>query len=46
MENDTPKALGALQVDETKLMGHVHEVVRSSVSGGLNPQRIGDDTRI
>jgi putative transposase len=36
MENDTPKALGALQVDETKLMGHVHEVVRSSVEETLN----------
>jgi len=36
MENDTPKALGALQVDETKLMDHVHEVVRSSVEETLN----------
>jgi putative transposase len=36
MENDTPKALGALQVDESKLMGHVHEVVRSSVEETLN----------
>jgi putative transposase len=36
MENDTPKALGALQVDETKLIGHVHEVVRSSVEETLN----------
>jgi putative transposase len=36
MENDTPKALGALKVDETKLMGHVHEVVRSSVEETLN----------
>ncbi len=36
MENDTPKALGALQVNETKLMGHVHEVVRSSVEETLN----------
>ena len=36
MENDTPKALGALQVDETKLMGHVHEVVRTSVEETLN----------
>ena len=36
MGDDTPKALGALQVDETKLMGHVHEVVRSSVGETLN----------
>jgi putative transposase len=36
MGDDTPKALGALQVDETKLMGHVHEVVRSSVEETLN----------
>jgi transposase-like protein len=36
MENDTPKALGALQVDETKLMDHVHDVVRSSVEEKLN----------
>ena len=36
MDNDTPKALGALQVDETKLMGHVREVVRSSVEETLN----------
>jgi hypothetical protein len=39
MENDTPKALGALQVDETKLMGHVHEVVRSSVEETLSCMR-------
>jgi hypothetical protein len=30
-ENNTPKALGALQVDEKNLLGHVHEEVRSSV---------------
>ena len=31
----TPKALRALQVDASKLMGHVHEVVRSSVEETL-----------
>jgi len=36
MEDDTPRALGALQVDETKLRGHVDEVVRSSVEETLN----------
>jgi putative transposase len=36
MEDDTPTALGALQVDETKLRGHVDEVVRSSVEETLN----------
>jgi transposase-like protein len=36
MENDTPTALVALQVDETKLKGHVDEVVRSSVEETLN----------
>jgi putative transposase len=36
MQNDTPTALGALQVDETKLKGHVDEVVRSSVEETLN----------
>jgi hypothetical protein len=30
MQEDTPSALGALQVDETKLKGHVDEVVRST----------------
>jgi hypothetical protein len=32
MENDTQKAPGALQVGESKLMGHVHEVVQSNKS--------------
>jgi putative transposase len=36
MQDDTPTALGALQVDETKLKGHVDEVVRSSVEETLN----------
>jgi putative transposase len=36
MKNDTPTALGALQVDERKLRGHVDEVVRSSVEETLN----------
>jgi putative transposase len=36
MQEDTPTALGALQVDETKLKGHVDEVVRSSVEETLN----------
>jgi putative transposase len=36
MEEDTPTPLGALQVDETKLRGHVDEVVRSSVEETLN----------
>jgi putative transposase len=36
MQNDTPTALGALQIDETKLKGHVDEVVRSSVEETLN----------
>lgn len=36
MENDTPAALGALRVDESKLKGHVDEVVRSSVEETLN----------
>src|SRR5882762_6925630 len=36
MEDDTPTALGALQVDEAKLKGHVDEVVRSSVEETLN----------
>jgi putative transposase len=31
MDSDTPTALGALQLDETKLRGHVDEVLRSSV---------------
>jgi len=31
MENDTLKTPGALQVDEAKPMGHVHEVVQSNV---------------
>jgi len=31
MGNDTPATLEALHVDETKLRGHVDEVVRSSV---------------
>jgi putative transposase len=36
MGDDTPQALGALQVDESKLRGHVNEVVRSSVEQTLN----------
>jgi len=36
MQDDTPTVLGALQVDETKLKGHVDEVVRSSVEETLN----------
>ena len=36
MADDTPAALGALQVDEGKLRGHVDEVVRSSVEETLN----------
>jgi len=36
MGDDTPKALGALRVDEAKLRGHVDEVVRSSVEETLN----------
>jgi transposase-like protein len=36
MRDDTPAALGALHVDETKLRGHVDEVVRSSVEETLN----------
>jgi transposase-like protein len=36
MGDDTPAALGALQVDERKLKGHVDEVVRSSVEETLN----------
>lgn len=36
MGDDTPAALGALQVDESKLRGHVDEVVRSSVEETLN----------
>jgi putative transposase len=36
MSNDTPAVLGALQVDEGKLKGHVDEVVRSSVEETLN----------
>ena len=36
MSDDTPAALGALQVDEAKLRGHVDEVVRSSVEETLN----------
>lgn len=36
MGDDTPTVLGALQVDETKLKGHVDEVVRSSVEETLN----------
>jgi len=36
MQDDTLTALGALQVDETKLRGHVDEVVRSSVEETLN----------
>jgi putative transposase len=34
--DDTPAALGALQVDEAKLRGHVDEVVRSSGEETLN----------
>jgi putative transposase len=36
MGDDTLAALGALQVDESKLKGHVDEVVRSSVEETLN----------
>jgi transposase-like protein len=36
MGDDTPAVLGALQVDESKLKGHVEEVVRSSVEETLN----------
>ena len=36
MSDDTPTALGALQIDEGKLRGHVDEVVRSSVEQTLN----------
>src|SRR6186713_6594 len=36
MSDDTPAALGALQIDEGKLRGHVDEVVRSSVEQTLN----------
>jgi putative transposase len=36
MGDDTPAALGALQVDESKLRGHVDAVVRSSVEETLN----------
>ena len=36
MDNDTPTVLGTLQVNETRLTGHVHEVVRSSVEETLN----------
>ena len=36
MSDDTPTALGALQIDEGKLRGHVDEVVRSSVEETLN----------
>src|ERR1700740_1005085 len=36
MGDDTPTPIGALQVDEAKLRGHVDEVVRSSVEETLN----------
>ena len=36
MGADTPAALGALQVDESKLKGPVDQVVRSSVEETLN----------
>jgi putative transposase len=36
MIDDTPEALGALRIDDGKLRGHVHEVVRSSVEETLN----------
>jgi hypothetical protein len=36
MGEDTPAALGALRVDESKLRGHVDQVVRSSVEETLN----------
>lgn len=36
MGDDTLAALGALRVDESKLRGHVDEVVRSSVEETLN----------
>lgn len=36
MKDDSTRALGALNVDEGKLKGHVDEVVRSSVEETLN----------
>src|SRR6201997_5940391 len=36
MGDDTPALIGALQVDEARLRGHVDEVVRSSVEETLN----------
>jgi hypothetical protein len=36
MGDDTRAPIGALQVDEAKLRGHVDEVVRSSVEETLN----------
>src|SRR6202007_2416985 len=36
MGDDTPAPIGAVQVDEAKLRGHVDEVVRSSVEETLN----------
>ena len=36
MGDDTPAPIGALQVDEARLRGHVDEVVRSSVEETLN----------
>ena len=36
MGEDTPAAFGALRVDESKLKGHVDQVVRSSVEETLN----------
>src|SRR5580704_2567341 len=36
MGDDTPAALGALRVDEAKLIGHIDEAVRSSVEETLN----------
>jgi putative transposase len=36
MGDDTPAPIGALQVDEAKLRGHVDEAVRSSVEQTLN----------
>jgi hypothetical protein len=41
MQAITPAALGALQVDDTRLKGHVYEVVRSSVEETPNALRRG-----
>jgi hypothetical protein len=36
LQDDRPTALAALQDDETRLKGHVDEVVRSSIEETLN----------